>query len=127
MELQDNICKHPSPQTFPTSSLSPLAPPPTGSPGLRCPGCHLSLALGHLGPGDDAGDGVGQGTPGRKSLLTGTAQPTLLSGLTQEGPCLWRVRAAPAENKGTASVMLPKVTEWAAGQQLRVGIHCKHS
>ena len=45
-------------------------------------------------------DGVGQGTPGQKSLLTGTAQPALPSGLTQEGPRLWRVRPPPpADNK----------------------------
>lgn len=44
-------------------------------------------------------DGVGQSKRGQKSLVTGTAQPTLLLGLTQEGPHLWRERVAPADYK----------------------------
>lgn len=67
--------------------------------GLGGPGCHLSPALGHLGPGDDDMDGVCQNKPGQKSLLTGTAQPALPFGFIPEGICLWSLRVAPADNK----------------------------
>lgn len=97
-QLWNHRGSHVEPEGITCSHTFPLFSHPHRAQASGSSGCHTSLTLAHLGPGDMTVVWSWSGQACTEEVLTGTAQLTLLSGLAQEGTHPWRVRVVPAEN-----------------------------